>query len=143
MEGMIATAVASNVYSYDHADLVPASASFHNRIRYILASKDDDKTKIAGVGAVFGRLGQSVNTVLGGTNPAPFVWAELKANDMPGMQVSLLPEYTKTGTTGTGWADWDVSSTKPTVNYGILPHTIASFEAPSAPSAAEDIKDAG
>jgi len=57
MEGMIATAVASNVYSYDHADLVPASASFHNRIRYILASKDDDKTKIAGVGAVFGRLG--------------------------------------------------------------------------------------
>jgi hypothetical protein len=71
---------------------------------------------------------------------SPFLWQKEDTNAMPGMQVSLFPEYVTAST----WNDWTLSSSSfPQVGYGIKKFAVASdFNAPSPPTAATPIKDA-
>jgi hypothetical protein len=59
---------------------------------------------------------------------------------MPGMQISLLPEYVRASSSEDGWNNWSVT-VKPTVKYGVAKvSALSSFEAPATPAAADDIK---
>lgn len=104
-EGLLATAAGA----YDATKLTSIHA---NRISYLAASGSNDKTKVTGVGATFGRLGQGLNTQFASTDATPFVWQKDISAARPGMQVSLLPEYVRSTDNlknANGWNDWTLT----------------------------------
>jgi len=92
INGVLATDKSSTgVYTFDQTNLVK---SFHNRIGYMQANKDDTATAVGvGVGATFGRLGQGKNTMY--DTGKPFLWNKEETAARPGMMVSLFPEYSR------------------------------------------------